>query len=102
MKEVTLPPLAVYRAIDQWNPRYSDFVVWIGWFRTWYGIVNNFDARTLQVTIIFEGTPRLLFTLVEDEMKDNTLLFDLADIRRSRKGRWCVQQCVDGNVIWYI
>jgi len=102
MKEVTLPPLATYRALTTWTPRYSDFVVWAGWFRIWFGIVNNYDAKTGKVSIIFEGTPRLLFTLTEAEMKKNTFLFDLDDIRSSKRGRWYIQQTADGNTIWYI
>jgi hypothetical protein len=100
--KVELPPLATFRALDTWVPRYADFVIWAGWFRIWFGIVNDFDAKNGKVSIIFEGTPRLLFTMTESEMKKSSYVFDLDHIRRNRRGRWYIQQCVDGNTIWYI
>ena len=102
MRDIELPPLATYRALATWTPRYSDFVIWAGWFRVWFGLVNNFDAKRNQVSLIFEGTPRLLFTLTEPEMKKNAYVFDTDFIRNNQRGRWYVQQCIDGNTIWYI
>jgi hypothetical protein len=101
-REVELPPLATYKALSVWTPRYSDFVVWAGWFRIWFGLVNDFDVKNNKLSIIFEGTPRLLFTLTESEMKKNSYVFDLDDIRNNKRGRWYVQQHADGNTIWYI
>jgi len=101
MREVA-PPLAIYKALANWTPRFADFIVWAGWFRMWFGLVNNFDARTGKVSIIFEGTPRLLFTLTEGEMNKNTFVFDCNDIRNNRRGRWYVQQSVDSSTTWYI
>jgi hypothetical protein len=99
---VELPPLAVYKALATWMPRYGDFVVWAGWFRVWFGLVNDFDAKNNKVSIIFEGTPRLLFTLTESEMKKNVFIFNCDDIRANKRGRWYIQQSLDGNAIWYI
>ena len=102
MQKIELPPLAVYRALSTWTPRYADFVVWAGWFRIWFGLVNDYDAKSGKVSIIFEGTPRLLFTLTESEMKKNVYVFDMADIHANKRGRWYIQQSVDGSTIWYI
>ena len=102
MREVELPPLATYRALATWTPRYADFVVWAGWFRIWFGLVNDYDAKHNKVSMIFEGTPRLLFTLTEAEMKKSAYVFELDYIRSNQRGRWYIQQCIDGNTIWYI
>jgi hypothetical protein len=102
MREIELPPLATFRALTTWMPRYSDYVTWVGWFRIWFGFVNNFDAKSNKVSIIFEGTPRLLLTLTEDEMKKNTYVFDTDFIRNNRRGSWHIQQKIDGNTIWYV
>jgi hypothetical protein len=102
MREVALPPLATYRALSTWAPRYGDFVVWAGWFRVWFGVVNNYDAKNGKISILFEGTPRLLFTMTESEMQKNAFVFDLNDIRNNKRGRWYIQQTVDGSTIWYI
>jgi hypothetical protein len=102
MPNVTPPPLAVYKAITEWIPKYSDFVVWKKWFRTSYGVVSDFNATAGQVSIIFENTPRLLFTMTEQEMKAQTLVFDVNDVRNWKVGRWYAQQNGSGNVIWFI
>lgn len=102
MKSIELPPLAIYRALNAWKPRYGDFVIWAGWFRIWFGLVNNFDSKTDNVSVIFEGTPRLLFTLTEPEMKNNMYIFQTDYIRNNQRGRWYIQQTIDGNTIWYI
>jgi hypothetical protein len=102
MREIELPPLATYKALATWKPRYADFVVWAGWFRVWFGLVNNFDPKSGKTSVIFEGTPRLLFTLTDAEIQKNAYVFDLDYIRNNKRGRWYVQQCVDGNTIWYI
>jgi len=41
-----LPPLAQYRSISEYSPKYGDYIVWAGWFVKWCGIVTNFDAQT--------------------------------------------------------
>ena len=100
--KVDLPPLATYRALATWTPRFADFVIWAGWFRVWFGIVNDYDAKNNKVSIIFEGTPRLLFTMTEAEMKKNCYVFDIDSIHNNRRGSWYIQQTVDGNTIWHI
>ena len=102
MREIEAPPLATYRALNSWTPKFADFVVWAGWFRVWFGLVNDFDARTGKVSVIFEGTPRLLFTLTESEMNKSAYTINLNDIHSCKRGRWYIQQHIDGNTIWYI
>lgn len=102
MREAEAPPLATYKALASWVPRFADLVVWSGWFHSWFGLVNNYDAKSGQISIIFEGTPRLLFTLAESEMLKNTFVLSVDDIRNCKRGRWYIQQIIDGNAIWYI
>ncbi len=94
--------LAAFRAIGEYQPAVADFLIWAGLFRTWYGVVNAFDPSSNVVSCIFEGTPRLLFTLVEAEMEDCTRLIRLSDIRAQRKGRWYACQVKDSHSVWYI
>jgi len=102
MPEIQTPPLAVYKSVADYLPSYADFVIWSGWFRTWYGVVVDFDAEKQQVAISFEGTPRLLFTMHQDEISDGLLIFSLADIRKMKKGRWYIQKSDNGQNTWYI
>ena len=101
-QNVDLPPLASYKSTAVYNPRYADFIIWSGWFRTWYGLVNNFDSQTGVISVIFEGTPRLLVTLTEDEMINTTVLVRLSDIRNRKRGSWSIQQTINGQSIWYV
>ncbi len=94
--------LASYKAISEYTPRFADFIIWSGLFRTWHGVVNAYDASEGVLSIIFETTPRMLFTQTEDEMRDNTYLIKLSDIRNRRKGMWYAQQVTNGQVIWYV
>ena len=102
MPEMQTPPLAVYKSIADYTPSYADFVIWVGLFRTWYGVVLDFDAAKEQVAIAFEGTPRLLFTMNPDEIRGSLYTFKLADLRKMKKGRWYVQKTQDGQNVWYI
>jgi len=102
MPETQTPPLAVYKSLADYTPNYADFIIWIRWFRTWYGVVADFDIDKNQVAIAFEGTPRLLFTTNPDEISGVLDIFNLSDIRNMKKGRWYVQKHADGQNIWYI
>jgi len=102
MPEQSNPSLASYRSLQDYNPRFADFVVRCGWFRTWVGVVNNFDPKTNVISIIFEGTPRLLFSMTEDEMRSSTYTVNLDSIRNSRKYSWHIQQVTDGQPVWYV
>lgn len=102
MPETQPPPLAVYKSIAEYVPDYADFVIWAGWFRIWYGVVIGFEADNGQVAITFEGTPRLLFTMHSDEIRDSLYIFKLADIKKMKKGRWYIQKSHNGQNVWYI
>ena len=104
MPEIQAPPLAVFKSIADYVPAYSDFIIWAGWFRTWYGVVLDYDTDKQQVAIAFEGTPRLLFTMQDDEIRASLKTVSLPDIRKRKwlKGCWYVQKSNNGQNVWYI
>ena len=102
MQKQQTTDLASYRSIADYVPRFADFVMRCGWFRSWVGVVNDYDAKSGVVSIIFEGTPRLLFTMNESEMANSTYTVKLDDIRAGRKYSWHIQQVTDGEAIWYV
>jgi hypothetical protein len=88
--------LAKYKPLAQWSPKLGDFIIWHGWVRSWYGVVNS--IYTKEVGVIREGLPQLLFTMSEADQEDKTIKVKIAKIRSSRGGEYCVLQ--DG--IWHI
>lgn len=102
MTKALTTALASYKSIQAYMPKFADFIVWKRWFRTQFGVVNNWDARTGVLSIIFENTPRLLVTMTEDEMRAVTVLIKLADIKERKHGSWYVQQVTDGQNVWYV
>lgn len=99
---IEAPPLAEYKNIADYAPQYADFVVRCTWFRSYFGVINNFDKIEGIVSIVFEGTPKLLFTLRSEEITRAELLFRLDDIKSNRKGSWSICQYHHGKSIWYI
>jgi hypothetical protein len=87
--------LARYRSITQWKPALSDFIIWHGWWRRWYGVING--VLEDRVSIITDGLPCLVFTLSEQERTSSTIMTPIAKIRSSRGGEWHVLQ----NNVWY-
>jgi hypothetical protein len=87
-----LPPLAQYKDIAEYVPRYGDTLVWSGWFSTWFGVVAEFDENTGELSVIFAGIPFLLFTMKEDEMKKETRKIALEKIQGSSHGTFAVHQ----------
>jgi hypothetical protein len=100
--KVETPLLACYKSLVVYTPKFADFVIWSGWIRTWYGVVNNYDAATDIISIIFEGSPKLLFTLTESEMRETTYYIKLSDIRNHKRGAWYIQQTIGNQSVWYI
>jgi hypothetical protein len=103
-KPFELPPLAQYRSLDEYNPAYADFVVWSGWITTWHGIVVNYDNEAGELHVIFSNVPFLLFTLNEQEMKNETRMIPLSKIKSAAKGAWAIHQhdYTKNASIWYI
>jgi hypothetical protein len=100
--KVNVPPLAVYKSIADYRPMYADFVIRSGWFRTWYGVVVDYDAEKGLVAIAFEGTPRLLVTMYPEEVLNSTYLIKLSDIKRMHNGHWYIMQFTGGSNVWYV
>ncbi len=88
--------LAKYRSFATYVPKISDFVIWHGWWKRWYGIVTDIDNGVL--SILTENLPKLLFTIPEDERQKRTIKISLTKIRSSRGGEYHIIQ--DG--IWYV
>ena len=89
--------LAKFNTLTRWNPKIGDFIVWHGWFRHWYGVVN--DISTVgSLWVIRENLPKLLFSLPMSERSKNSIQVDIDKIRGSRAGEYAVLQ--DG--LWYV
>lgn len=95
--------LAQYKAIADYEPGVGDFVMWMGLFRTLYGIVNAVDPESKKVSVLFESTPRMLFTMSQAELTAATRIFDINDIRQWRlRGSWYAQKLIGGSLVWYV
>lgn len=99
-----LPPLAQYKPINEYLPKYGDVIVWSGWFTTWFGVVNDFDANTGELSIIFAGMPFLLFTLKETEQTKAIRKIHIDKIQGAAHGTFAAQQhdYTRNAGIWYI
>jgi hypothetical protein len=102
--KINPPPLVQYRDIVNYTPRYSDYLVWSGWFTTWHGVVTNYDAEKEEVSAIFSGIPFVLFTLNDEEQQSETRIIKLSKICSASHGKWAVLQHDHANNtnIWYI
>lgn len=100
--KLELPPLASFRPLSKYQPAIGDFVIWAGFFRTWYGVVSLFDATHL--TIVFESLPILLFTLMPEEQNKNTKKITIDKVRSGISGSFTIMQhAADHNtIIWYV
>lgn len=96
------PPLAYHKSIRDYKPQFGDFIIWKKWFSTQYGVVNGVDLETDIVSVIFEATPMLLFTLDQDEMAEKTYLLRLSNIRSHKKGRFYISQETNGKQVWHL
>lgn len=87
--------LARCENISKYVPKVSDFIVWHGFIKRWYGVVT--DVTQSEVVIITENLPKLLFTIPEDERLKRSKRIPISKIRSSRGGEWHVLQ----NGVWY-
>lgn len=96
------PPLARYKPIRDYQPQVGDFVIWTGWFKTWYGVVAAQDGGA--VSIVFENIPCNLFTLSPDEQVAMTQRVSVAKVTMSWPGTFAVLQhdSKHNASIWYI
>jgi hypothetical protein len=102
-KQIEAPGLAQWRRIDEYTtPKYGDFIIWMGTFKTWYCVVNDFDPTTNVLSVICEGTPRLLFSSTPDEMEKATHHIRLENIQQWKRGTYSVLQDENGKQVWYV
>lgn len=96
------PPLAYWRKLSEWEPKYGDYIVWAGWFSQWHGVVSTVDNDILSV--IFSGLPLVLFTLTDQEQAHETYQLAVSQIRTARAGSFAVMQhdYTQNASIWYI
>ena len=98
------PALARYMPKANYVPDVGDFVIWSGWFKTWYGVVSETSADGKMVSIVFEGLPSLLFTSTEPEQLARTHQIPLSQIINSMSGTWALQKhdTQHNATIWFI
>lgn len=71
-----------YTDISAYKPTIGDFVIWQGWFKTWYGVVIGITDS--KIIMAFEGTPKLLFTSNEEMLSKISYSFSLEEIRNKK------------------
>lgn len=97
------PPLAQFVTIANYSPQIGDFVIWIGWFKTWYGMVTNINDLADSVTVFFESTPLLLLTSRPEEQLRRTYTVKINDIRKSSHKVSVSRHAHESNAtIWFI
>lgn len=86
------PPLALFLPIAEYVPAVGDFIVWAGWFNTWYGIVTAVAEDGLTIEVTFEKLPVLLLTQTPDEIDSNkrNRVLPVYRLRGERTGTWAV------------
>lgn len=89
-------PLAKFRNIAGWEPKVTDFIIWHGWWKRWYGVVSL--VLDNEVIIIKENMPCLLFALRQEEYQKNTINIPISKIRGSSGGAFHV---IQGDT-WFI
>lgn len=101
---VEAPPLAKFLPITQYIPSIGDFVIWAGWFRTWYGVIAGVSSDSRSLQVIWEGLPYLLFTLTDAEQKAALGTLDLAVIHGSKPGNISVMKhdTQHNSSVWYV
>ena len=94
--------LAHYKSLYQYRPKIGDFIVWAGWFRTWYGVVSGIDGDVL--IIVFEGLPSLLFNSLPHERQNSIKQIPTIKITSAKSGEFAVLQydAKSSSNIWYI
>jgi len=88
--------LARYNSITKYSPKIGDFIIWHGWFRKWFGVVNGIDGN--RITVIKENLPKLVFSIPENKRYKYMTEIYLDNIRGSSGGEYAINQ--DG--VWFI
>lgn len=96
----TTVELSRYRPIEDYVPHIGDFVIWQGWTNTKFGVVSDIKGGTLR--IILDGTPRLLLTMAESEMKNRIQDVQANDIITRKAKYYSIMSDRTGSAVWYI
>lgn len=96
------PPLAHYKSRAEYTPAYGDFVIWSGWFTSWYGFVTNYNKETQQVSILFSGLPYLLLTMDPKDHEKETRTISLLELRQAANGKYTIKNQAGQHTVWYI
>lgn len=97
--------LGAFKSIQEYTPEISDFLIWHGFLRSWYGVVNGYSPASKIISAVFEGSPRLLLTQSQEQIDKNTIEFQLGTIRTPSffKGAfYALQRTKEGALVWYI
>lgn len=98
------PTLANYLSVAEYVPAIGDFIIWAGWFKTYYGIVAEVSPDGKKMQVIWESLPYLLLLLTEDEQREETKEMLLREITDSPTGHISVMKhdAKHNATIWYI
>lgn len=107
--------LAYYAPIGKYLPTKGDFIINVrfrpwglfigdGLYQTRYGVVDGFEPNSMNVSVLFDGLPSLLFTMDESEYDSRRVKIPLGKMRNAAKGTWAVMKHdKQHNVpIWYV
>jgi len=94
--------LAQFTSIGKWQPKVGDFVVQHGWLTHWYGVISGINARNYTVEIIRAGLPFLLMNMSMSEMEKAKVSVDVGKIKRSKGGKYAIQQQHGTGHIWFV
>lgn len=88
------------RPIVSWSPRHGDYLIWSGWFSTWYGVLIDHPTSD-ECVFTVAGLPLLL---VDSSRSKAVCRLSTDEIRSSRSGRFAIiRQSYDTQVpIWYV
>ncbi len=96
----TTVELSRYRPLEDYTPNVGDFVIWQGWTNTKFGVVSDILGGTMR--IIMDGTPRLLLTMSESEMKARIKDVKATDIITRKDKYYSIMSDRSGSAVWYI
>lgn len=89
-------PLAKFINNRQWQAQVGDFIIWHGWWKRWYGVVNGVDRD--HVYVIKENLPILLFTMAPEDHLKNTMKISINKIVNAPPGEFHILQ----GDHWYV
>lgn len=90
--------------LAQYTPDIGDFIIWSGWFTTWYGVIAAIGSTGRKLHVIFESLPMILFTLTDEEQQQASKEITVDTIIGARAGSMAVMKhdAQHNTTIWYV